>query len=117
MSNPGIAESTEKVETTAKKVARSKDSTTSKKSAVKEAMMYVGPTIPGVAIQNTVYAEIPEALEEAQKECPEMGNLYLPIMKYAMAEQMIRKKYGYIYTAYKKALEYKETRNKEGGTI
>jgi len=30
---------------------------------------------------------------------------------------MIRKKSGYIYTAYKKALEYKETRSKEGGTI
>lgn len=117
MSNPGTAESTEKVETTAKKVVRSKDSTTSKKSAAKESMMYVGPTIPGVAIQNTVYTEMPEALEEAQKECPEFGNLYLPIMKYAMAEQMIRKKNGYIYTAYKKALEYKETRSKEGGTI
>lgn len=117
MNNSGNAESTENVETTAKKVAKPKDSTTRKKSADKESMMYVGPTILGVAIQNTVYTEMPEALEEAQKECPEFGNLYLPIMKYAMAEQMIRKKSGYIYTAYKKALEYKETRSKEGGII
>lgn len=88
-----------------------------RKEAPKAPMMYVGPTIHGVAIQNTVYTKKPDALEEAQKECPEFGNLYLPIMKYAMAEQMIRKKSGYIYTAYKKALEYKETRSKEGGII
>lgn len=106
----------EAVETTAKKVAKSKAPVADKEPAVKEPMMYVGPTIPGVAVQNTVYTEKPEALEKAQKECPEFGNLYLPIMEYAMAEQMIRKKTGYIYTAFNKALEYKETR-KEGGTI
>lgn len=108
-------EDAEVVENTAKKAAKPKTQT-AKESAAKEPMMYVGPTIPGVAVQNTVYAVKPEALEEAQKECPEFGNLYLPIMKYAMAEQMIRKKTGYIYTAFNKALEYKETR-KEGGTI
>lgn len=106
----------EAVETTAKKAAKPKVQAAEKESAAKGPMMYVGPTIPGVAVQNTVYTEKPEALEEAQKECPEIGNLYLPIMKYAMAEQMIRKKTGYIYTAFNKALEYKETR-KEGGTI
>lgn len=113
----GNEEATEKAEPVKKKVSRVKDTATGKEPAANEPMMYVGPTIPGVAIQNTVYTEMPEALEEAQKECPEFGNLYLPIMKYAMAEQMIRKKSGYIYTAYKKALEYKETRSKEGGII
>ena len=44
MNNSENAESTENVETTAKKVARPKDSTTRKKSAGKESMMYVGPT-------------------------------------------------------------------------
>lgn len=87
-----------------------------KKDAPKEPMMYVGPTIHGVAIQNTVYTAKPEALKEAQKECPEFGNLFLPITKCAMAERMIRMKNGYIFEAYKKALRYKETR-KEGGMI
>ena len=81
-----------------------------------EPMMYVGPTVPGVAIQNTVYTEKPEGLKEAQKECPEFGNLYLSIGKYAMAEKMIRAGEGYVHEAYKKALEYKEKR-KEGGTF
>ena len=83
---------------------------------IQESMMYVGPTIAGMAIQNTVYTEKPEALKEAQKECPELGNLYLPIKQYATAERMIRTKTGYIHEAYKKALEYKEHK-KEGGTI
>lgn len=87
-----------------------------RKTATPEPMMYVGPTIHGVAVQNTVYTAKPEALKEAQKECPEFGNLFLPIAQCAMAERMIRMKTGYVFEAYKKALEYKETR-KEGGTI
>lgn len=113
----GNEETTEKVEPVKKKVSRVKDTASGKEPTANEPMMYVGPTIPGVAIQNTVYAGMPEALKEAQKDCPEFGNLYLPIMKCAMAEQMIRKKNGYIYAAYKKALEYKEARKEEGGTI
>lgn len=87
-----------------------------RKEAPKAPMMYVGPTIHGVAIQNTVYTKKPDALEEAQKECHEFGNLFLPIAQCAMAERMIRMKSGYVFEAYKKALEYKETK-KEGGTI
>lgn len=87
-----------------------------RKEAPKAPMMYVGPTIHGVAIQNTVYTKKPDALEEAQKECPEFGNLFLPIAHCAMAERMIRMKSGYVFEAYKKALEYKEAK-KEGGTI
>lgn len=78
-------------------------------------MMYVGPTINGVAIQNMVYEKKPDALEKAQKVCPEISNLFLPVRKYATAERMIRMRSGYIYEAYKKALEYKA--KKEGGNI
>lgn len=65
----------EAVETTAKKAAKPKVQAAEKESAAKEPMMYVGPTIPGVAVQNTVYTEKPEALEEAQKECPYLAIL------------------------------------------
>ena len=78
-----------------------------------ERLMYVGPTIPGIGIQNRVYTEIPEAAATACKEVPEMRNLFIPILKYPAAEQMLRTGKGYIFSAYKKALEYKE--NKEGG--
>lgn len=73
-----------------------------------ENLMYVGPTIPGLAIQNTVYTELPAAAAEVCKEVPEMRNLFIPVIKYPAAEQMLRTGKGYIFSAYKKALEYKE---------
>lgn len=76
-----------------------------------ENLMYVGPTIPGIAIQNAIYTEIPQAAAEACKEVPEMRNLFIPILKYPAAEQMLRTGKGYIFSAYKKALQFKE----EGG--
>lgn len=79
-----------------------------------EKLMYVGPTIPGIGIQNRVYTEIPEDAEEVCKEVPEMRNLFIPIIKYPAAEQMLRTGKGYITSAYKKALEYKENKGKGG---
>lgn len=76
-----------------------------------ENLMYVGPTIPGIAIQNTIYTKIPQAAAEACKKVPEMRNLFIPILKYPEAEQMLRTGKGYIFSAYKKALQFKE----EGG--
>jgi hypothetical protein len=76
-----------------------------------EKLMYVGPTIAGVGIQNRVYTEIPEGAKEAFKEVPEMRNLFVPILTYPAAETMIRTKKGYIFSAYRKALEFKESRN------
>lgn len=76
-----------------------------------EPLMYVGPTIPGIAIQNVVYTEIPKAAAAVCKEVPEIRNLFIQITKYPAAEQMLRTRKGYIYSAYEKALNYKE----EGG--
>lgn len=81
------------------------------KEAKQENLMYVGPTIPGIGIQNRVYTEIPEAVKEASKEVPEMRNLFIPVIKYPIAEKMLRERKGYIFSAFKKALEYKT----EGG--
>lgn len=79
-----------------------------------EKLMYVGPTIPGIAIQNTVYTEIPKSAAEAFKEEPQMRNLFVPILKYPAAEESLRKGKGYIFSAYSKALEYKENKEKGG---
>lgn len=76
-----------------------------------ENLMYVGPTIPGIGIQNRVYTEIPEAAKEACKDVPEMRNLFIPVIKYPIAEKMLRETKGYIFSAFRKALEYKT----EGG--
>lgn len=79
--------------------------------ASKAPVMYVGPTIAGVAIQNTVYTEIPDGALEAAKELPAIRNLFVPIREYPAAEQMLRTGKGYIASAWKKALAYKN----EGG--
>ena len=72
-----------------------------------EPVMYVGPTIPGVGIQNRVYTEIPAGAQEAFKELPELRNLFLKIEQYPMAEQMIREKKGFVHSAFAKALKLK----------
>ena len=71
-----------------------------------ENLMYVGPTISGIGIQNRVYTEIPEAAKEACKDV-----LFIPVIKYPIAEKMLRERKGYIFSAFRKALEYKT----EGG--
>lgn len=77
----------------------------------KQPFMYVGPTIPGIAIQNRVYTAEPDSLIEAKEKVPEFTNLCIPVIQYANAEKMIRERKGYIYSAYVKALQYRE-----GGT-
>lgn len=72
-----------------------------------EPLMYVGPTIPGIAIQNTVYEPIPETAMEAAKGLPVFLDLFIPIMKYPDAELQIRKKTGRLYSAFTKALTLK----------
>lgn len=90
----------EKIKTTA--TAKTETSATIK--------IYVGPTIPGVAIQNRVYSENPAGLSEAFEKVPEMQNLMIPVSEYAEAERMIDSRKGYVYSAYMKALEYKENK-------
>lgn len=90
-----------------------------KKTAVKKAAekpkMYVGPTIPGVAVQNVVYTHMPDEAAEAVKKCPSIANLFIPVLDYPKAEKQIRERRGYVFSAYNKALEFKE-KMKEGGT-
>lgn len=73
-----------------------------------EAVLYVGPTISGIAITGTVYSSIPEAAKAAREKTPMILNLFIPIREYGTAEQMIREKRGYIYSAYTEALKLKK---------
>ena len=77
------------------------------KTAAKEPVMYVGPTIPGIGIQNQVFTEIPASAQEAFKKEPELGNLFIAIKDYPEANAMLREKRGYIHSAFNKALELK----------
>lgn len=76
-----------------------------------ELSMYVGPTIAEIAIQNRVYAGIPAGAAKVIEEVPEFRNLFIAIKDYPMANKMIRERHGYIYSAFKTALNIKN-----GGT-
>lgn len=69
-------------------------------------IVYVGPTIIGVAVRNTVYDELPQSLKTAIQNAPYLGNLCVPIGDLADAMAQIRNESGAIYTMYKKALTY-----------
>lgn len=73
-----------------------------------EAVLYVGPTISGIAITGTVYTTIPEAAKAAKADAPMILNLFIPIREYGEAERMIREKRGYVYSAYAEGSESKE---------
>lgn len=89
---------------------KAKTTATAKPETVAITKIYVGPTIPGVAIQNRVYSETPTGLFECFGKVPEMQNLMIPVSEYAEAERMIDNRKGYVYSAYLKALEYKENK-------
>ena len=68
-------------------------------------VVYVGPTILGVATRNTVYEEIPEGLAEAIQRRPYLSGLCVPVSGLASATAQISRQQGGTYTLYKKALE------------
>ena len=69
-------------------------------------VVYVGPTIPGVATRNTTYEEIPDSIQEAAVSAPYLASLCVPISGLADALKQIANKTGAIYAFYKKALTY-----------
>lgn len=70
-----------------------------------ETLMYVGPTKPGIGIQNRVYTEIPVGAQEVIKQHPIIRNLFIPISRYPEAGKQLRELKGNIYSAFKTAQE------------
>ena len=87
-----------------KTVAAKEKKTTAKaeeqETGLKGPWMYVGPTVPGIGIQNRVYTEIPADAAGRAKEVPEVALLFIPVKDYPMANRMLREGAGYIYDAY-----------------
>lgn len=79
------------------------------KAAVKaEPLMYVGPTIRGMAIQNRVYTQIPETAKTAMADCPLLANLFVPVLRYPDVEKQLSEGKGSFYVAYNAALSYRD---------
>lgn len=79
-----------------------------KAPGMKGPWMYVGPTVPGIGIQNRVYTEIPADAAGRAKDVPEVGLLFIPIKDYPMANRMLREGTGYIYNAYCKVVQIRK---------
>jgi hypothetical protein len=79
-----------------------------KEEPAPQPLLYVGPTVHGIGIQNRVYTEIPDGAKEAIAKNPELRNLFIQISDYPKANRMLREKNGYIYNAFIKAQELKK---------
>lgn len=65
-------------------------------------VVYVGPTVPGVANQNTFYSNgIPTPLTEAITKNPAMGGLVIPLDQLPDAMKKLRGGCGHIYRLYR----------------
>lgn len=65
-------------------------------------VVYVGPTVPGVANQNTFYTNgIPAPLAEAIAKNPSMDGLVIPLDQLPDAMKKLRGGYGHIYRLYR----------------
>lgn len=76
-----------------------------------EPVLYVGPTIKGIAITGTVYASIPDAALKAKEEAPLIANLFISPAEYGKAHQQIKAEKGMAWEAYKQT---ESMRKKEG---
>lgn len=83
--------------------------TQAKASAKPETVVYVGPSILGVAYHNTVYNNgLPQELQDAIEKEPAFRNLIVPISQLSAVGNDIANKRGAAYIFYEKALQYKQ---------
>lgn len=68
-----------------------------------DTFIYVGPTIDGVAMRNTVYTRPARLLEEAIADAPYLRGLCIPISRLSEAMEQIRRHNGAYYTLYRRA--------------
>lgn len=67
-------------------------------------IIYIGPTIDGVAISNTIYdGKPPDTLKKAVEQNPFMAGLIIPISELAAATSQIEERAGAIYKLYNRA--------------
>lgn len=85
----------------------------SKKETVKAAQVkaakaaqktvYIGPTITGLAARNTVYDELPEAMNKVTAALPYMAGLCIPFSQLGNALTNIQRQSGHSYRLFCKA--------------
>ncbi|MCI8337945.1 MAG: hypothetical protein HFH62_04555 [Lachnospiraceae bacterium] len=63
-------------------------------------MIYVGPTVPGVAERNRIYRGIPEGIREKAREDPYFANLMIPIGELKAARQSLETRGSVLAVSY-----------------
>lgn len=66
---------------------------------------YVGPTITGVAIRNTIYSKTPEGLRQATEVAPYLAALCIPVRRLSEATAQIQAERGAFWRLYSTALQ------------
>lgn len=74
-------------------------------------VIYVGPTILGVATRNTTYDQIPATITEAAAAAPYLASLCVSVSDLPEALRQIRAKEGAYWTFYKMAKGYRPSQN------
>jgi|GEM_PF-856752 len=102
------AKETGEVETAATSEESAPVRSARKKSPVTEALVYVGPSIMGVATNGTIFNNGPsKELRTAIEKEPAFTNLLIPVSGLSGANQEIDNKTGAIYELYKRVSSYR----------
>lgn len=81
---------------------------TETEAAEQPVLVYVGPTVRGVAERNTVFNNgISESLEAAGEREAAFKNLIIPVEKLSAAQKDIDNKSGALWVFYQKAEQYR----------
>ena len=89
------------VEEEKESVERQEDGEKKEPAGEPKRYMYVGPTVPGIGIQNRVYTDIPqEVVDLMNNGYPVIGDIFIQIRDFPTANRMIREQKGYLHNAY-----------------
>ena len=68
--------------------------------------MYVGPTVPGVAVKNRIYiGRLPDKVAERKNSDPYFANLLIPVDQLVTARQKLQDKNSVLAVSYLKVLK------------
>ena len=78
-------------------------------TAMRKAVIYLGPAIPGVAVPGAVYNNgLPSQLEKAVKECPTLKKLLVDVRNAGQVRKEIKNQQSAAGICYQKVSEYAE---------
>lgn len=79
------------------------------KNIEKKTVVYLGPSIPNIVAENSIFrGELPEKIQNIQKELPVIKILFVPIEKLIAAKKELTENNSAKAICYNKVLEYRK---------